>query len=38
MMPDKAASPKTRVWANLLGPAIAGTRLRALAFPGEDPT
>ena len=29
---------KTRVRANLLDPGIARTRLRARAFPGEDPT
>ena len=29
---------KTRVRANLLGPGIVRTRLRARVFPGEDPT
>ncbi len=29
---------KTRVRANLLDPGIVRTRLRARAFPGEDPT
>jgi NAD(P)-dependent dehydrogenase (short-subunit alcohol dehydrogenase family) len=29
---------KTRVRANLIDPGIARTRLRARAFPGEDPT
>jgi NAD(P)-dependent dehydrogenase (short-subunit alcohol dehydrogenase family) len=28
---------KTRVRANLIDPGIVGTRLRARAFPGEDP-
>jgi NAD(P)-dependent dehydrogenase (short-subunit alcohol dehydrogenase family) len=29
---------KTRVRANLLDPGIVRTRLRARAFPGEDPS
>jgi NAD(P)-dependent dehydrogenase (short-subunit alcohol dehydrogenase family) len=32
-----AESEKTRVRANLLGPGVVRTRLRARVFPGEDP-